>query len=532
MNDPRATTPPTAAGGTEPPAGASAPPPAPPGGPSAPPGSPSAPPAGARAGRGWRGGLLALAAGHGILAAVAWVRSTGSGAHVPDVVGGAYAVLVTLVAAAVAAALPSRWLHRRGARAGALAAALLLPLQAYLVQRSFRPTVRYEDAVTTGEQRSDDGRFGFALELCEPLTPLQFAQLNVKRKEDGRAWRVPVPLRRTERDAFSTSIPWARLSALGEERYWLAVSGAVARPGPQFFVVETGADPPRVSAVEKGLSRVDGRARWDCAAWPPAAAPSRTAPAAAAARAGPGPDAGPNAAPDAGPDAAPDAGPDAAPNAAPDAAPDVIESICGPSGILPPERACLLDGLAAACGPDVARVAARCPAFVADAPVAAACLERRVRDGDVEATDARLAVRIVERDGNAAARLIEDAHAAEAPRDAACAAARHAGRRLAAGRGIPHQALWLRGAEDLLALRAKGNPAACPAGPLPGEELRRTDARLLWEIATIRRGWGDLAGSCARLESLVAGPGLSALEPDARPLADEWLQVCASLDRP
>jgi len=427
---------------------------------------------------------IAIAAGHVLVAAWAWWRSLGRGAGQADVVGAAYALLLSALAASLIATWPI--VARRGTRAAALwaaAATLALPLDAWLAIRSAEPRYRYAVAISSGLYETPDGAFRWSITLAEPFTAGHHALLNLER--DGRPSTLPIALRRSPRDNVAAGAWGLALRPLGGDRYWLAAGTAWARGGPQYFLVEWSGTTPRVREIARGLAVADGRARWDCAAW------------GAEARESPEP-----------------------------------EVFCRQDGTLPPVRACQLERLGAACGPTVAPAAGCQPEVAGDLPGVVACLEQRARGGDPFAWDALVLATAVARDGQALYDLLTRSRAVEQPLDPTCAALRHGARQLAAGRRLGRWWEWVRldGATTLLAARSApgAESVRCPALPPVAAELALDRSALAWEAAQSAREAGRDDDSCARVLAMAERGEIDRLASREREAARSWHAACAA----
>jgi hypothetical protein len=431
---------------------------------------------------------MVLSATHVLVASWAWWRTLGRGWGQADVVGAAYALLLSAFAASLVATWPV--VARRGARAAAAwvaAAALALPVVAWLATRSAEPRYRYEVAISSGLYDAPDGAFHWSVTLAEPFTSGHHALLELER--DGRPATLPIALRRSPRDNVAPGAWGLALRPLGRDRYWLAVGTAWARAGPQYFLLEWSGTAPRVREVKRGLAVEDGHARWDCAEW------------GAEARGAPEPDA-----------------------------------VCREDGTLPPVRACQLERLAAACGSGISSAAGCQPELAGELPAVMACLERRARDGDPLAWDALVLATTVARDGHALYDLLTRSRAAEQPLDPACAALRHGARQLAAGRRLGRWWEWVRldGATNLLA--ARGTPGAerahCPALPPVAAELALDSPALAWDAVQSAREAARDDDSCVRVLAMAARGEIDRLAPPRREAARAWHAACVARQLP
>ncbi len=425
-----------------------------------------------------------LAGLHLLVAAWAWWRVLHRGAGQADIVGVAFAFLITALAASLVATWPL--VARRGARAAAawVAAALLaLPVNAWLGVRSAEPRYRYEISLSSGLYEAPDGAFRWSVTLAEPFAAGQHALLEIER--DGRATTLPIALRRSPRDNVAAGAWGMTLRPLGEGRYWLTIGTAWVRGGPQYFLLEWAGTTPRLEEIERGLAVEDGRAHWDCRDW---SEPARGSPA--------------------------------------------TDDPCRQDGTLPPVRACRLERLAEVCDAALAPAAGCEPESAGDSPAVVACLERRARDGDPLAWDALVLATTVARDGRTLYDLLARSLAAEQPRDPVCAALRHGARLLAAGRRLGRWWEWVRldGARTLLA--ARGVPGAetaqCPALPPVAAELARERPALAWEAALVARDAGRGDESCTRVLALAASGDIDRLAPSDREAAGAWRAACAA----
>ncbi len=427
---------------------------------------------------------IALAAVQVLIAGWAWWRMLHRGVGQTDIVGSAFALLITALAASLVATWPL--VARRGTRAAVAwvaAAVLALPVSAWLALRSAEPRYRYEISLSSGSYDAPDGAFRWSVTLAEPFTAGHHALLEIER--DGRSTTLPIALRRSPRDNVAAGAWGLALRPLGEGRYWLTVGTAWARGGPQYFLLEWSGATPRLKEIVRGLVVEDGRARWDCGVWGEEL------------RASPEPD-----------------------------------DLCRQDGTLPPVRACRLERLAAACEAAVAPAAGCQPELAGDALAVVACLERRARDGDPLAWDALVLASTVGRDGGALYDLLARSLAAEQPRDPACAALRHGARQLAAGRRLGRWWEWVRldGARTLL--EAHGVPGAergrCPSLPPVAAELARERPALAWEAALVARDAGRGDESCSRVLAMAASGEIERLASPEREAADAWRAACAA----
>ncbi len=418
------------------------------------------------------------------LAALAWLRVSGWGAFAPDLAGAGLAVLASLVACAVAAAaVVARRLSWRLCQVAVLAACALTVAPVFLHGRMKPGGADCGEEIGANDALSDDGALVFRLGVCAPFRSGRYGLLHLTRVKDGRSWDLRLPLERSERDALELSARWGRLTALGRDQYWLVASPAIARPGPNFFLLDVDHPVPRVTPVRRGLELDEGRARWDCAAWP--------APAGGA---------------------------------------GAVDEICGANGLPPPRRVCLLAELARRCGDDALTAAARCPEWAADLPEARACVARQIEAASPPvAWDAAIGLALEDEDIAGALRLVDRAFDREKRRDPACAAARAAARRLVVGRRGRWLAPWLEGALDLLAHQAPGLGAACAGAGPAGDELRRPPAQVEWEAAWVERRLEQITASCSRTLRMQQAGAFAVLAEDARREAVEWARACAQL---
>ena len=421
---------------------------------------------------------------HLLVAGWAWGRTLGRGVGQADVVGAAYALLLTAPAVTVVATWPI--VARRGMRAAAVwvaAAALALPVDAWLARRSAGPRARYEFALSSALNDSPDGAFRWSITLAEPFGAGHHALLELER--DGRPASLPIPLRRSPRDNIAAGAWGLALRPLGRDRYWLTVGTAWVRGGPQYFLLEWSGATPRVQEIARGLSVVDGRARWDCAAW------------SAEAREGPEP-----------------------------------EALCRPDGTLPPIRACQLERLAAACGPAMAPAAGCQPELAGIAPSVVACLEQRAQGGDPLAWDALALATTEAHDSRVLYDLLARALAAEQVLDPTCARLRYGARLLVAGRRLGRWWEWLRldGASRLLAARnAPGaENARCVALPPIAAALAGTIPALAWEAVQTARDAGQGDEACVRVLAMATRGEIERLAPPEREAARSWRAACAA----
>jgi hypothetical protein len=427
---------------------------------------------------------IALAAAHLLVAAWAWWRTLGRGAGQPDVVGAAYALMLSALAASLAVTWPVA--ARHGMRSIAVwvsAAALALPIDAWLAMRSAERRDRYETALSSGLSESPDGAFRWSITLAEPFSAGHHALLELER--DGRPATLPIVLRRSPRDSVVAGAWGLALRPLGGDRYWLTVGTAWVRGGPQHFLIEWNGAAPQVQEVARGLSVVDGRARWDCAAWGPEA------------------------------------------HEIPEA-----EAFCRLDGTLPPVRSCQLERLAAGCGPEVAPAAGCQPELAGIVPSVVACLERRAQDGDPLAWDALVLATTEARDSRALYDLLARSLAAEQALDPTCAQLRDGARLLVAGRRLGRWWEWVRfdGASRLLT--ARGAPGAdearCAALPPIAAALACDGPGLAWEAVQTARESGRGEDSCARVLAMAARGEIERLAPPERETARSWRAACAA----
>ncbi|MDH3284732.1 MAG: hypothetical protein OEQ13_08320 [Acidobacteriota bacterium] len=429
--------------------------------------------------------LLALA--HVVVAGAAWLMATGGAVRRPDTARMALALIISAVAlGAVVGAYALARNGRRGRTALAWAVAILLVSQLALATRFKDSRYCYEDGYSSGLSLSSDEAWRVSLRVCEPYRSHHYARLDLTRVEDRRTFTIPVPVRRGSRDAITRRNRWISMRLQGGSRYWLSLSTAVARHGPQFFELRVDLDPPELTEIRHGLELVDGRAVWDCDAW-------RVT------------------------DGDPRAG-------------DPVLGICSLGGLVPPERLCLMKRLARECGEDIVRAAICRPELATD-PGIRGCLTRLASEGSGwPAWDALALISLVADEPARTRELIAEAHDTEARRAAPCAASRDAARRLAVARRQTSTSRQRHALVDLLEGRAAGEPQRCGSWDSPfAVEWSASTARLSWEVAVIDRQWGFLDRSCARARSLFDGAGSDAmtqLGDEQRRDALEWREVC------
>ncbi len=428
--------------------------------------------------------LPVLATAHVVVAALCWLSATSGGVRRPYTAAMVLALAVTIVAlGAVVGALAY---HRdaRGVTTFLVAGALLAQLGLVASMREAR--FCYEEGYPSGLSRSSDGAWRVSMRVCEPYRSHHFARLDLTRVKDRRAFTLPIRVRRGPRDVITHRTDWIGMRPLDENRYWLTLSTAVSRRGPQFFELQVDVEPPVLREIRRGLHVTDGRAEWDCEVWGAGAAREDRA--------------------------------------------DAVGAICSEARLSPPEGVCLLRGLAAACDERLVR-AALCRPDLARHPEFRDCLTRLATGiGHGPAWDALVAIGIEVDDPSRAREVVAAAHDSETSRGVPCAASRDAARRLAEARRHPSTSRQRLALSDLLANRTADASQRC--GPLStpfAAELAVPAARLEWEIAAIDRQWGFVGRSCDRTAALVAAPGelgLSRLEGPVRAEALAWAAAC------